>query len=460
LFFVIEVSGSESKKDRPLVKTDGSRKRIAILGPFSFGNLGNAALQETLAQQIDLYFPGSEVYGCYIDPENREFAPAVRPFPLNRRIPWKIGEHAQAMDKGRETAGHAPVWVEWVKRIPLVVPFVLATRRLSQKCKPVKDEFVFWLRAYIFARGFRIMIAGMGGLIDDVWGGPWAEPYALFKWAVVAKAARTPFVFMSVGAERIETSTGKFFLKNALSLAEYRSYRDVESREKVEKMGVRGPNLVYPDLAFSLQMEESPGPASTNPSRKLAGISPMAYCDPRVWPTKNPTLYSNYLKTLGLLIEWLLKRDYRVLLFATQIRMDEASISELKEIVLARVPAAAGQRLCESKLRGVQDAISLAAQVDFVVTSRLHGAILPFLAGTPVLAMSHSSKVNRLMEEMGLQEYCFDIDTVELAVLQEKILDIEGNQDILRQRIRSKVALYRVLLKEQFQTVFGPIECP
>lgn len=443
------------------MKNDGSRKRIAILGPFSFGNLGNAALQETLAQQVNLFFPGSEVYGCCIDPEDKEFASGVRPFPLNRSVPWNTWDHhAVATDVSEETAGHPPAWVEWVKRIPFVIPLVLAKRRLSQKYKPLKDEFVFWLRAYTFAKGFRVMIAGMGGLIDDVWGGPWADPYALFKWALVSKAARTPFVFMSVGAETIETSIGKFFLKNALSLAEYRSYRDVESREKVEKMGVRGPNHVFPDLAFSLRVEENPRQAPTNPCRKLAGISPMAYCDPRVWPTKDHTLYYNYLKTLGLLIEWLLQRDYRVVLFATQIRMDEAPISELKEIVLARVPTAAGQRLSETKLRTVQDAISLASQVDFVATSRLHGAILSFLAGTPVLAISHSSKITRLMEDMGLQEYCFDIDRAQPVVLQEGVLQIEANHEILRQRIRLKAAQYRALLEEQFKSVLGPIGCP
>ncbi len=436
-----------------------SRNRIAILGPVSFGNLGNAALQETLTQQIELYSPGSEIYGCYIDPQNGESSPTVRPFPLNRSIPWNMRGQARTTQMGEETAGTPPVWVEMVKRIPFIIPFRNAARRLSRKCKLINDEFAFWLRAYTFAKSFSIMIAGMGGIIDDVWGGPWADPYALFKWAVVAKAARTPFVFMSVGAERIETSIGKFFLRNALSLAEYRSYRDVESKEKVEKIGVRGPNLVFPDLAFGLQVEERPREDSKSPFRKVVGVSPMAYCDPRFWPTKSSTLYHSYLKTLALLIEWLLQRDYRVVLFATQIRMDEASISDLKEIVLARVDTAAGKRLSENKLRGVQDAVSLAAQLDFVVSSRLHGAILPFLAGTPVLAISHSSKINRLMEDMGLRDYCFDIDTAQPAVLREKVLEIEANQEILRQKIRSKVASYRVLLKDQFQTVLGPIGC-
>ena len=60
-------------------------------------------------------------------------------------------------------------------------------------------------------------------------------------------------MFVSVGAGPLGSAPGRFFVKLALSLADYRSYRDVPSREVVEGIGVRTKDdRIYPDLVFGL----------------------------------------------------------------------------------------------------------------------------------------------------------------------------------------------------------------
>ena len=435
---------------------DGHRRtKVGILGPFSFGNLGNAALQESVVRQVHRYFPGAEIYGCYFDAESTFPDPVVKPFPLNRMVS-EPGLRAGPALAPEQVDSSSP-WKEWVKRIPLARQCVHGTRGLFRRAGTVRDEILFLLKAYKFACDCRLLVVGMGGVIDDVWNGAWGDPYSLFKWAMLARLAKTPFIFLSVGAERVESRLGRLFLRNALRLASYRSYRDVESKEKAEKMGVHGPNFVFPDLAFGLPLGDTSRAPLTCGTRRLAAISPMAYCDPRVWPTKDHVKYKRYLSLLAELAEWFLSQGYCIVLFATQIRMDQAPLAELRELLLKRVPAGSAADVEQANLHDVHDLVSLARRVDLVVSSRLHGVIIPCLAGTPVLALSHSSKINRLMEDIGLEAYCTDIDTADMRRIQQQVLAIEAHQDEMRQHIRRKVSTYQTAVEEQFKSVLGSL---
>lgn len=434
------------------------RNKIGLLGPYSFGNLGNASLQKALIQQIDKYFPGSEIYGCYIDPQRKQGDHQVLPFPFNRRVPWSEPGAAPNLRTplARESSAPPRKWIGWVKRIPLVNMLYGAGRDFRSTCRDVKEECAYLLKCYGFVKNFKLLIVGLGGVIDDTWNGAWGDPFSLFKWAILAKITRTRFIFLSVGAEKIETTLGKFFLKQALALADFRSYRDAESKQRVEQIGVAGPNHVFPDLAFSLEMRRARELELHRSTDRLVGVSPMAYCDPRVWPVKDPAVYQGYLETLSDLVSWLLRRGYKVALFVTQIRMDKAPLAELREMVRREAPPGTEDRLFQVDVQTVEECLSFVSRLKLVITSRLHGVILPLLEDTPVLAISPADKIDSLMANMGLSEYCVNLHAANLNSLSQKILDIEANEEILRSRIHKKVEEYRVSAKKQFELVFRP----
>jgi len=432
------------------------RSKFGLLGPYSFGNLGNAALQQALVQQIQKRFPGAEIYGCCIDPETNRGDGGVLPFPLTRHI--QIERSTSRADGPRLAAPPAPSQENWksaIKRVPLVQPSYQLVRAIWTMSRDFADECAFLLRACRFAKDFRMLIVGLGGVIDEAWNGPWGDALTLFEWAVVAKVTRTPFVFLSVGVEKVDSPPGRFFAAEALSLAAYRSFRDEASRRKVESLGVGGTNLVVPDLAFSL---ETPVRAenAAHSSNRFVGVSPMAYCDPRVWPTKDPRAYRQHLKILSQLVLWLLRENYRVALITTQIRMDRAPLRELKELVLKDAPAGAAENLSEPQAQTVDQFLALVSQMDFFVSARLHGVVLPFLVDTPVLALSHSEKIDRLMADMGLSNFCLSIKCDDVNRLAERIVAMESNQEKLRAQIRRKVSEYRGRLQTQYDQILGP----
>ena len=316
----------------------------------------------------------------------------------------------------------------------------------------VREEWMFCFDGYRFARGFRFLVVGLGGVFDEAWGGKWRDLYSIFRWTVLARLARTPVLCLSVGVEEVHTTLGKFFCKTALSLAKYRSFRDEDSKKKVEEMGVRGENRIFPDLAFGLDLQKSTDKQKKN---KVIGVSPMAYYDPRFWPVQDVSAYQAYLKRLASFVSWLLCSGYDVVLFPTQIRMDRTAIEELRASVLEEVPVSLHDRLTDSKLRTVEECLALLSQLAMVVTSRLHGVILSFLAGTPVLAISPANKIDSLMEDMDLTEYVISIREIELPSLIDRFQKLDGNRDIMKNRLQQKVAEYRLAVEAQFDIVFS-----
>jgi polysaccharide pyruvyl transferase WcaK-like protein len=313
---------------------------------------------------------------------------------------------------------------------------------------------MFCFNGYRFAREFRFLVVGLGGVFDEAWGGKWRDLYSIFRWTVLARLARTPVLCLSVGVEEVHTTLGKFFCKTALSLAKYRSFRDKESKKKIEEMGVTGENRIFPDLAFGLDVPKKLLSATRQEKNKVIGVSPMAYYDPRFWPVRDASAYQAYLKRLASFVSWLLCNGYDVVLFPTQIRMDRTAIEELRASVLEDVPVSVHDRLTDRYLRTVDECLALVSQFAIVVTSRLHGVILSFLAGTPVLAISPANKVDSLMEDMELTEYVLGISKIELPSLIDRFQKLDGRRDIMKHRLQQKVAEYRLAVEAQFDMVF------
>jgi len=335
------------------LKQDSRRNKIGLLGPFSFGNLGNAALQQTLVQHLTKHFPNAEFYGCCIDPEEHADARQILPFPISRHVLRPGPQGASVLNRVKENAsqGKPKANLRWIKSAPLLSSLLSAARIVGFKAGEIREELAFCSEAHRFAKEFRLLVVGLGGVFDEVWGGKWGDLYSIFRWAVLARLAGTPLVHLSIGVEEINSRLGRFFCRAALSMAAYRSFRDVGSKQKAEALGVKGEKHVFPDLAFALENGGCGRTAADHRNPRAVGVSPMAYCDPRFWPIKDFSKYQNYLKKLSSFVLWLLRNGYEVVLFPTQVRMDRSAMEELKASVLEDLPRDLHARLSVAKIR-------------------------------------------------------------------------------------------------------------
>ena len=85
-------------------------------------------------------------------------------------------------------------------------------------------------------------------------------------------------MFVSVGAGPLYGALGRYFVKLALSLADFRSYRDDASMNYLNGIGF--PTIsdrVYPDLVFGFPEAMLPHDGDKKSKRTVVGLGVMTY---------------------------------------------------------------------------------------------------------------------------------------------------------------------------------------
>ena len=110
----------------------------------------------------------------------------------------------------------------WDRERPIYV-------RLAMAPVGIAAEFGQWIRAFRMLKGSTMLIVPGTGLLTDAYGLLGWGPYNIMKWSVAARLRGCKVLFVSVGAGPLYSRAGRLFVKSALALADYRSFRDRSS---------------------------------------------------------------------------------------------------------------------------------------------------------------------------------------------------------------------------------------
>jgi len=427
-------------------------RRIGLLSPTS-GNLGNAAMQAAMIANIRKRIAGVEFLGITLNPDETHKRHGIEAFPLAGVSHAYYGLFNSASSEAGQRQLPKPGRIRrWLKTIPVLGGALRGIRTCVVELGHVVAA------ARVVRKLDRVIVPG-GGALDEFWGGPWGQPWALFKWSVLSRVYGVPFLFVSIGKCSLERSLSRFFVRIALRLAEYRSYRDPDSKIAVQALIDAPDDQVYPDLAFSYPspvIQASPDGAPRE-ARLVVGVSPIAYCDPRTWPRKDEQRYAAYVSQLAEMVRWLIREGYHVRFFTTD-SPDAATVDDLQSMISAsaingdaiQTLASSTEQSPDSLLRGISD-------VDLTIASRLHGVILSHLNATPVLALSFDPKVDAHMNEVGQKEYCLSIDHLRIEMLIERFTALETARKREQDRLRRAARRFRRLLDVQYDRIlFAP----
>lgn len=423
---------------------------FAVLGPYGVGNIGDAAIVDAMLKNILKYCPGSVIYGININPDDTFMRHSIHSFPLHRN--YKKNSDKEGTKEVSERLSNNPT-KQLIKKIPFLFVFLKTAYGLLNSVRLIFLEAGFIIRSYQNIKNFDILIVNGSGQLCDTWGGPWWHPYGLFRWGVIARAASVKFVVMSVGAGPLNSSLSRFFAKHAMKMASYRSFRNEDSKELVERIGVKGKNLVVPDIAFSLPVVISREGNTDRNNRPVVGVNPMAYCDPRTWPESDSEKYATYIGKLSSVVTWLLEKDYKVLLFSSD-SMDKNVIKDVRQLVDEKGYKYEQNQISEAEIWSVTDLLSNISKMEMVIGTRLHSLLLSALMFKPLLALSPHPKVDSLMAGLGLSEYSFDINGFHLEAFQEKFVLLEGKREKVSEQIKNCIVDYQNKLDKQYQQVF------
>jgi polysaccharide pyruvyl transferase WcaK-like protein len=440
---------------------------IALLSPCGWGNLGDAAILESAIQAVRKRVPDAGLIALTLKPRDtaeRHHIPAftctgfAQPYyGVDTVYPWALSPlvSAQEIAPPSQFERHFPSSVPPPSlRSRLRQSFLSNPARLAMSTVRLPEEVRHrnWLEPY--TRALRLIIVAGGGQLDDFWGGALGHPYVLWRWAHRARAIGARYVVLSVGTGSLDTSLARLFVRRALKMADYRSYRDEGSRSLLDDpMVMRDP--IVPDLAYGLGLDHYPRPASEVRARPVVGISPIAYCLPDAWPVAAPSRYRAYLGRLAEVCTRLVAAGCDLILFGTD-GPDHISVEDLR-VELTRVMSPDQfSHVSIPTVTSLEQLFDALSGVQAIIASRLHAVLLAHLVGLPVLALSYERKVTVLMASMDHTSYCFPIDEFEPHAVHDRMTDVLANRAQLSRGIVERIATFRQKVEQQYDHVLSP----
>ena len=412
-----------SLTERGCTAANARKKKIAFFGHFGCGNFGNECTLQAMLYSLRQLAPDAE-FNCIC-----------------------TGPGAVATTYNINTVSSRDIVV---KLRAIHNPLAKLGRKLFVG---IPSELYRWLKGFKTLQGTDALIIPGTGLLTDAytllnWG-----PYDMFRWSVTARLCGCKLFFVSVGAGPIYSRIGRFFVKVALSLADFRSYRDASTLRYLRGIGFPAENdKVYPDLAFSLPAAVIPGVRDTKSGRPVVGLGLMEYAGKYSVERPSGAVYAAYLETLVEFAEWLLAHEYNVRLLIGDLA-DMRVTREFRSL-LKRSSRRYEERIIDEPVASVEDLLSQLVATDFVTATRFHNVLLSLLLKKPVIAISFHHKCYSLMNEMGLAEYCQDINDLSADRLIDQFCQLQEHGGRIKEMIAQRICACQDALDEQYGIIF------
>jgi polysaccharide pyruvyl transferase WcaK-like protein len=398
---------------------------ISFFGNFGTQNLGNEYTLQAIIHNAHKYLPDAKMNCICTDPEDAS---------ARHNIPASLISYRY--DKGyRSKVRRGALITRWLRRFLLRLPL----------------EFIQWLKAFRTLKGTSMLVMTGTGMLGDFGIGPFDLHYEILKWSVLAKLRGTKLLFVSVGAGPITHPLSRRIVKLAISLADYRSYRDNFSKDYLTSIGFdTKDDFVYPDLAFSLRPGMAAGESRNS---RVIGLGLMDYYGKGSTRENEETTYQDYLDKMTSFVARLLDRNYTIRLLIGDVSYDKRVtgdvIKRLKERGYQK------ERIIDEPVTSVENLIAQLATTDIVIATRFHNILLALMLNKPVVAISYHEKTPSLMAGVGLAEYCQRIDQLDVGRLIEQFDELEQKTGIVKPLIEQRTGEYGRALEQQYTHIFN-----
>ncbi len=402
---------------------------MVLFGHFGqYYNFGNESTLQAILYHLRHLLPDPEITCVCTDPESTAAAYNIIAVPTRGSIarPWRSRNRL----------------VQAIRKFLIGIP----------------NEVCQWFVAGRLMMRTDLFIIPGTGLLTDAFGLMSWGPYNIFKWSLLAKLCRCKLAYVSVGAGPLRSAFGKFFMKAALGLADYRSYRDAATKKYLNDIGLcTDADPVYPDLVFSLPETDMPNVVGNDNSRTVIGLGLMHHESMYGEGRPSDSAYESYLETLVTFVQWAISGGYDVKLLIGDVG-DRSVTAGLYQRLQERLSCDDASHVSNPHVASVRQLLAEIASTDVVVASRFHNLLFGFLLNKPALAISFHSKCFSLMDAMGMSEYSLSINNLRADELIAKFHKMRERESLLKSAIQEKAEDYRKELDEQYQIVVRPLD--
>jgi polysaccharide pyruvyl transferase WcaK-like protein len=408
------------------MSTVAKRRKIALFGTFGTGNLGNECTLQAMLFNIRRRVPNAQVSCICAGPEETALTYGIRALAI--------------------------------REMPLRTTNNRAWRLLRKISVGIPVDLYRWFIVIKGLMGTDMLIMTGTGMLSDSGIRPLGLHYDILRWSLLAKLCRCKLLFVSVGAGPIRHPLSRFFVKAALRLADYRSYRDSFSKEYLNSIGFdAADDAVYPDLAFSLPNGMLPDDADDGDKHAPVGVGLITHYVQRSLSDDVEQIYREYVTKMASFIRWLLDHNRTVRLLIGDVVYDNRVRQDLRTLLEQSGLTYENSNIIDEPAGSFEELLLQLSTTEVVVASRFHNLLLALMLGKPALAISFHEKDDSLMTAVGLQEFCQDIARLDVSALIGQFVRLEENADHLRKEIRRKTRGYLRELDRQYSCIFEEI---
>ena len=219
------------------------------------------------------------------------------------------------------------------------------------------------------------------------------------------------------------------------------SARDPVSRERMETVLER-PVRQTADLAFLVK----PTPNHPDAANILTWINKCNGVGRKVLALNANYLHLKKCETLvdnvSFILQGLIEKGYSIVLVPHDVRFRNQDEIVLKEAV-QKLPVSMREQTVFLPPHSPGAIKAVLAQVNMIVTGRMHAAILAMGTGTPAFCFAYQDKFEGLFSLFDLQEFVLLSSPEELGkntmVVLNNILDAAENHDMYRSKIKNRL---------------------
>jgi polysaccharide pyruvyl transferase WcaK-like protein len=323
----------------------------------------------------------------------------------------------------------------------------------------IPGEIRDWISAVKSLRGTDIVFMTGTGMLTDYSTSALGFPYHVFLWTLAAKLAGCKVCFVSVGVGPLYQRLSRLLIRGALTLADFRSFRDEFSKNRIAKSCFDSSrDHVYPDLAWSLPPSMFPRRTPRKKGMRI-GLGMMDHYDIHLAnSTQHEQEYRVYLGKMADFVEWLVSRNYEVRILQGDARHDCRVRADLKTLLESRGMRYDHAPVHDEGASTVDELLGQIAQVDLVVSPRFHNLLLGLMMEIPAISISYDPKSDSLLEGVGLGKYHQKMSELDVEKLKTQLLDLEAELESVKPAIRKKAADYRRQLDEQYGALLALFE--
>lgn len=441
----------------------GRPLRVGVLGHYGNDNLGDEAIIQAVIQNLRRRVPDVDVVCFSVNPANTRARHGVEAHPISRfaaapRPASAVVEPltASPLSSGGPEGARGSRWKAALKGVPGARGLFSILRSVVGMPGNLLAEARFIRQSWRALQGMDLLLVSGSNQFLDNFGGVWAFPYAMLKWAWLGRWAGAKVAFVSIGAGPLASRWSFLFVRLAMRAADHVSFRDEASRELVVCEWAGRNSSVSPDLAFSLELPSelvaTSGRRDGKPGFSI-GLNPMPVHDRRYWHDADDDAYRAYVERLTVICTGMERAGHDWYLYATQPKdanvMVDVGNCLSERAVLAEKDVA--KRLFVPVT--VDELVARLAETQLLVATRFHGVVLSLMVGRPAIGICYHRKTGDVLDSVGLQGFHQPIDELDSDSVAQMLARMTESHGALQEMVRQHATLFRLALDRQYEAL-------